>query len=289
MNLVGKIFVVLIFVMSLVFMAFSIAVYATHRNWRDVVLGKATAASQQEKDGLKLTLQNEENRFKDMQASRLRLETELNNVKSSRDRSVASLEQARDDAMKENANLNTEVNRLTKNLADAVNTMGLTQDTLKKLRETMAVTQEQLDTARLDLDNNFKKVLELTDSVAQSQGELSRLDQTNKKLVQDNSALNLALQDANIQLDRNGPPRVDGIILASNANGYVEISIGSDDGLEKGHELDVYRLGPSLAENKYLGKIKVVQTQADRSVAQVLANFRKGTIQKEDRVATRLQ
>ena len=107
--------------------------------------------------------------------------------------------------------------------------------------------------------------------------------------MQDNAALSLALQDAKIQLDRTGPPRVDGIILASNANGYVEISIGSDDGLEQGHELDVYRMGPSLAENKYLGKIRVVETQADRSVAQVLPNFRKGTIQKEDRVATRLQ
>ena len=37
MNLVGKIFVVLIFVMSLVFMAFAMAVYATHRNWREEV------------------------------------------------------------------------------------------------------------------------------------------------------------------------------------------------------------------------------------------------------------
>ncbi len=34
MNLVGKIFTVLIFVMSLVFMAFTVMVYATHVNWQ---------------------------------------------------------------------------------------------------------------------------------------------------------------------------------------------------------------------------------------------------------------
>ena len=34
MNLVGKILIVLIFVMSLVFMSFAVAVYATHTNWR---------------------------------------------------------------------------------------------------------------------------------------------------------------------------------------------------------------------------------------------------------------
>ena len=37
MNLIGKIFTVLIFVMSIVFMTMAIMVYATHKNWRDVV------------------------------------------------------------------------------------------------------------------------------------------------------------------------------------------------------------------------------------------------------------
>ena len=33
MNLVGKIFTVLIFLMSVVFAAFAVAVHATHKNW----------------------------------------------------------------------------------------------------------------------------------------------------------------------------------------------------------------------------------------------------------------
>jgi DNA repair exonuclease SbcCD ATPase subunit len=284
MNLVGKIFVVLILVMSIVFMSFAIAVYATHRNWRDVVLGNPAKGQ----SGMKEELQKRTNELEELKATRLRLETELANVRSSRDRAVAALETERDNAIKETARLNTEINRLNKDVADAVNAMGLTQDTLKKLREQLAVLQEQIDTARLERDEKFKEVVKLTDDLAQATGELSRLDQTNKKLVQDNTALSLALQDANIQLDRTGPPRIDGIILASRPNGYVEISLGSDDGLEKNHQLDVYRLGPSLAENKYLGKIEVVETQADRAVARILPNFRKGTIQKEDRVATRL-
>src|SRR5687767_947752 len=97
MNLVGKIFVVLIFVMSLVFMAFSIAVYATHRNWRDAVLGNPA----QNKTGLKEELQKAENRFKDMEASRLRLETELANMSSSKARAVAALEEERNTVVEE--------------------------------------------------------------------------------------------------------------------------------------------------------------------------------------------
>ena len=34
MTLVGKIFTMLIFVLSIMFMAFSIMVFATHRNWK---------------------------------------------------------------------------------------------------------------------------------------------------------------------------------------------------------------------------------------------------------------
>jgi SMC interacting uncharacterized protein involved in chromosome segregation len=285
MNLVGKIFVVLIFVMSLMFMSFAIMTYAMHRNWRDEVLGNAL----ENKIGLKEKLQTAENRYKELEASRQRLETELTNVKSARERAVAALETARVSTEEENKRLNTKINELNKDLADHVNAMGLTQDTLKKMREQMTLLQEQIDAARLERDEKFKEVVKLTDELAQAQGELSRLDQTNKKLASENSSLSLALQDANIQVDRTGPPRVDGVILATNANGFVEISLGSDDGLERGHELDVYRFGSSLAENKYLGKIRVMSTQADRAVAQVLPNFRKGTIQKEDRVATRLR
>ena len=40
MNLVGKIFVVLIFVASIVFMTMGMMVYATHVNWAEAVMGK---------------------------------------------------------------------------------------------------------------------------------------------------------------------------------------------------------------------------------------------------------
>ena len=137
MNLVGKIFVVLIFVMSLVFMAFSIATYATHRNWRDEVLGNQA----KNKVGLKEELQKAENRYKEVEAARLRLETELANVNSSKAAGRGRV-WSRNATTRpgESPRLNTEVNRLNKDVADAVNTMGLTQDTLKKLREQMAVT-----------------------------------------------------------------------------------------------------------------------------------------------------
>ena len=63
-------------------------------------------------------------------------------------------------------------------------------------------------------------------------------------------------------------------------------SIGSDDGLQNGHELDVYRGA------KYLGRVRIVETRPDRAVASVLKEFKEVAqdfIRKGDRVATKLR
>src|SRR5438128_11170013 len=58
MTLVGKIFTMLILVLSIVFMAFSMMVFATHKNWKDSAkklqdnLTKATAANTEAKHEL---------------------------------------------------------------------------------------------------------------------------------------------------------------------------------------------------------------------------------------------
>ena len=62
----------------------------------------------------------------------------------------------------------------------------------------------------------------------------------------------------------------------------VEISIGDDDGILVGHQLDVYR------DDVYLGKVVVVKTSPDRAVAKIIPEYKKGTIRKGDSVTTKL-
>ena len=46
MNWLGKVFVVLILIMSLVFMGLAMAVYATHKNWKEIIDGTNGLAAQ---------------------------------------------------------------------------------------------------------------------------------------------------------------------------------------------------------------------------------------------------
>ena len=93
-----------------------------------------------------------------------------------------------------------------------------------------------------------------------------------------------ALADNNIQLD--GQIQVEGVITAIDES-FVQLSIGSDDGLQIGKVLDVYRYSDGLGEPKWLGKVEVKSTESDKAVAQIIPEFRQGArVAIGDRVAT---
>src|SRR3954465_9893747 len=69
MNLVGKILVILILVMSLVFMGMSVAVYATHKNWKDAINNPTT--------GLKVKMQTADAQNKELKATNDKLQQQI--------------------------------------------------------------------------------------------------------------------------------------------------------------------------------------------------------------------
>src|SRR5690606_20255127 len=90
------------------------------------------------------------------------------------------------------------------------------------------------------------------------------------------------------------PPVVDGIVEATQKSSrgvteFVQISIGSDDGLVEGHELDVYRTGLSNGSRPvYLGRIKLTTVEPDRAVGVVTHRPKNGIIERGDNVTTQL-
>ena len=84
MNLIGKIFTVLIFVMSIFFMTMAIMVYATHKNWRTVVTDPQTGLQKQLKDA------NAEKA--DLTTNKEKLQKELDDLKAAKQKELAALE-----------------------------------------------------------------------------------------------------------------------------------------------------------------------------------------------------
>ena len=82
----------------------------------------------------------------------------------------------------------------------------------------------------------------------------------------------------------NKVPDIKGEIVSVDAKRkMVVISVGQDDGLRRGHELDIYRKG------SYIGRIRIRELKPNQAVGEVLPNFtNRSEIKEGDRVATKL-
>jgi chromosome segregation ATPase len=274
MNLLGKIFVVLILVMSLVFASFAVAVYSAHRNWKDEAKKQqdlvATARAELEKET----------------AIKEQLQADIEKEAVAKREALAKLETERDELSRQRDDLAKQRDDLAAKDKASVAALDSAQQNLAKLTSEVEALRGDIRTAQSDRDQHFKQVVELTDNVHQAQGELNRLGERNVQLSGVVAAQRKVLTAHDLSKDTpvDGiPPQVRGKVLAVNRNNLIETSLGSDDGLRSGHTLEVFRA------DKYLGRVEVINTTTDRAVAKILPAFRKAAIQEGDDVATRFK
>lgn len=273
MTLLGKILTVLIFAMSFLFMAFAITVYATHTNWRTEVmkLQKNVQAKQRESDQLRREYEVSKDALAREQAARRYAIATLWSKYNQISQQIQQRERSLNDLQAANGILNQ--------------THQTTVNELKRLTDAVTVLRKDILTAQQDRDATFAAVVKLTDDVHRLEGLKGDLQERRTQLLGQVSNLTAVLNAHGLTPHSdvaNIPPAVDGVVTAVSQRDLVEISIGSDDGLKKGHTLDVYR------RNEYLGRIVIRRTAPDRAVAEIMKEFKRGVIKKGDRVATKL-
>ena len=273
MTLVGKILTVLILIMSIAFMMVAVTVFATHRNWRDIAMDHKTTI--ENLTATNLRLREEQQRADD----RLAIE------QAARRFALAAL-QSRLDSQE------LQLNQQNDQLATLQGTHGET--TAELVRNGIYLTnltteveglRGNIVTARQDRDLKFNAVVKLTDIISGLQGSLLTFREQDVALREHVSRMKLVL-DAHELTEFTPvvdiPPRVDGIVTKVGEKVLIEISIGEDDGLRKGHTLEVFR------NNAYLGRVVVKSLEPDRAVCEIIPAYRKGIIKRGDRVATKL-
>ena len=284
MNLVGKIFIVTILVMSIVFMSLSLMVYATHRNWRDLVKNATPTGALPL--GLEIQLQQQRDRNAELELEKERLTTTLEMERAARQQALSVLE-ARASRLQDELNKQTEaVSTLRRQHDDAVTAMELAQKNLARVTAETRDLRVQIRRAQQDRDDQFAQVVKLLDESNQLHGLQRQLEERNNSLTARVGKMNRVLERFDLSEStplHNIPPKLDGYVTQVRDTNLVEVSLGSDDGLRVGHTLDIYRPG-----GVYLGRVEVTYTDPDRSVAKILKDFRQGIVRKGDRVATRL-
>lgn len=283
MTLVGKIFTVLIFVMSTVFLAFSVMVFATHKNWKEIATNTDTAGGK--KLGYQQQLANMEQLKRDADAQIQKLKDEFRIETAARAHAIAALHTR---AIKAEAELSAkqgEYNTLFANHTQVAEAAKVAQDRLLALETEIAGIRTDLRSTEKDLDAKVLEVVKLTDDLNQAITLRNQEQEKNTQAV-------LQLAQMKMVMDAHGlapdtlvshiPPKVEGVVLEVSGKDLIEISIGKDDGLKEGHSLDVYR------DNTFLGRIVIRRTAPDRAVGQIIKELQRGQIKRGDRVSTKL-
>jgi hypothetical protein len=282
MTVLGKILVILHFILSLVAAALFVMVYAVHTNWKvayddlkkqyDVAAASATAYSQQAAESQRV---NEEKvRFKqeELDAKAKELAVQKAAVDEAQRALAASQENVKQQARAIESNTAQK-----KAQAEEVKRLEMTvlnkDDQIKKLVETGNDLRK--DKVNADIQRNAFE--EMNQGLEK---RVRELEETVKKAKQSGGII----PAGGFPTDNPPPEDVQGVVKNVDNSGLVLVSIGTDAGIQKGHTLEVFRLG---AAPKYLGKIRIIETHPYESVGQVIGKP-SGPIQKDDRVANKI-
>jgi SMC interacting uncharacterized protein involved in chromosome segregation len=281
MNLLGKIFVFIVFIMSLVFGTMAMMMYATQTNWRDEIFRdqpRGALGVGWKKRYEQVTAERDQAR-----SERERLEVEFKAEVAARAQALAKAEATIQTLRNENAALEENEKKLQAQLASATAALTAAQANLSDKNKEVEQLRTELVAANRAIHEQVDKATAATDKLAIATGQLAVLKERNEQLAIDVGKAKQLLNGVGMTLEDEvvSNLKIDGVVTAV-GNRQVEVSIGSDDGLRVGRELEVYR-GP-----RYVGRVKLSEVQPKKAVATVMNEFLQFPIQRGDNVSTRL-
>jgi hypothetical protein len=283
MTLLGKIFTVLILIMSIVFMSFSVVVFATHKNWKMLV----TNPTPTETYGLGLVHQLKRERETNLNLRRELEDLKTQNAieKAARRHAIGALETKLTSVQQSLTEKEGQLRTLQATESESAAALKIAVDTAEKLRVAVDGLRTEVRATQEARDAKFTEVVRLTDQLQGAMGTQRILQERAQQMVTQISDMKRVIDAAgvDVNMDTNAvPPPLDGIVTAVGESNLIEVSLGSDDGLRVGHRIEVFR------DNSYLGHAIVLKTDPDRSVAQMDDKTQRGLIKVRDRVATKI-
>jgi hypothetical protein len=272
MSFVGKILTVLIFFLSVTFMAFAVAIYAAHKNWYDIVHNATADPSNPNPNKRELGLLAQLDQAKQdntrLDREKRDLENQLNTEKVMRRLLISRAEQTQTTIEKELANERAKVVTALNNAEATSNAALATAKSNESLAKEVADIRNVVKTTREEFDKTFASMVAQTDTNSQLRLLLDRLKQQQLVLAEQVGRLKNVI--AKHGLDEHAPvddlaPRAEAVVTAVRQDGrsvFVTVSLGKDDGIRPGHQMNVFR------GERYVGRITIRSVEPNRSVGE---------------------
>ena len=272
-NVLGNIFVFGVFVMSLMLMSFAVAIYSSHVNWQEVAKKK-----QEDLDKLKAeetSLNQEITRLTanvaTSEAARDQVVAKFQQALIEKDKELKTLKDARDDKLTE----------MQKKIAD----LATVEADLTRAREEVTKLQAEVRDKQQKVDSQVTRAAEIAGQLHEKESFLEIANERKAQLEKQVAQARLLLKQNGLSLDslpKDRVPTMNGVVVAV-ADDAIEVSLGFDDGLQTGHQIEVYR------NDEYLGRAIVKSVKPDRAIAVLVREYSRGIVQRGDKVTTRLK
>ncbi len=271
MNLMGKIFTLLIFFMSICFLVISVMVGATHRNWKEIAAAKQNEA-RQATTRLQAAKSTTTEKEKLLQGERVSRAIQLANLES---QLKIALDNVREQGERYDKEQTISQARLTE----------LEAATARLKQQDGELAALKADVTRLtdSIRDQFRNVRILTNDNFELRNQSKLLAERKSKLEEENAKQIKVLRAHGLtesSLIDHIPPKVDGKVVRI-LKDTIAVSLGSDDGVNPGHVMDIYR------DDRYIGKAIVVTAKNDISALRIEKDFMLGEVREGDSVTTK--
>ncbi len=288
MTFVGRILIFVQLVLSVCFMAFAAAVYSTQQNWKEHAAQLEQQLQQKESEFN--DLEEEYQQFKDEMTAKLQDEQNRANLAENEVRILRQQLAAR------TAELDTTKTQLNTERALAAIAGEEARERRKEALEQRRINEK----LQKDLDDMIARNRSLEDELYTLRTRMERFQEKHEQVLQQLAFLEKVVRVNGLETDprayvseQTPPPLVLGKVLETKRDprsglDWVRISIGSDDGLLKGHKVYVYRPGTGAQRPRFLGVVRIELVTPDEAVGTVIERSRNGVIEKGDNVTTKL-
>jgi hypothetical protein len=272
-NVIGKIFVFAVFVMSLMLMSFAVAIYSSHVNWQD------------EARKTKETLDKLRTEEASLKQEITRLTKNVADSEAARDQVIAKFQQALLEKDKELKDLKDKRDEKLKDMQTKIAELVTVEGDLTTARKQLEDLQAEVRDKQQKVDAQVTRAAELAAQLHEKESFLEIATERKAQLEKQVAQARVLLKQNGLSLDsppKDRVPTVSGVVMAV-ADDSIEVSLGIDDGLQTGHQIEVYR------DDQYLGRAVVRSVKPDRAIAVLLREYSRGIVQRGDKVTTRLK
>ncbi len=286
MNFLGKIFIGMIFVQSIVFAGLAVAIYATHQDLRGKVMRTPDEVGRIGGEvGLKYRLEDANLDNNQLVEEIQRLRDELSEEEAAYRRQLQKLETRRVEMLEERQQTNQTLAQLGREKLNFSAALDKVQENIQTVEADVTRLRAKILQTQAQRDQSFESTVLLIEQINEKVGVLEQLEERRQQLKGQLAVMNL-MTDLNA-IDRNAPPKdfqpnLRGRVIEVKGEGLIEISLGSDVGIQRGQTIEIFRGGA------YLGRAEIIQTRPEKAAATMLRAYQQDSIRRGDRVATRL-